>query len=135
MTRSTSTTCARKLFLVLSLAVLMLINRSSDADALAGVVRRVRSIGIWGKLSKGRTYNTNNNYNGNYNHFAVEATPSSTNPSSSSASSQSLLMEDVNAPISSLVESSSSSFFDADTYRREMTDLVYQRSMNRLNMS
>lgn len=77
-----------------------------QSDALASIVRNVRKAGIFGLLG-GRRGN-------GFPHQPVTPTP------------QMQFREATNSHIADSMEG-----FDADAYRKEMTDLVYRRSLER----
>eukprot|EP00532_Pseudo-nitzschia_australis_P003969 CAMPEP_0168194892 /NCGR_PEP_ID=MMETSP0139_2-20121125/19496_1 /TAXON_ID=44445 /ORGANISM="Pseudo-nitzschia australis, Strain 10249 10 AB" /LENGTH=94 /DNA_ID=CAMNT_0008118573 /DNA_START=172 /DNA_END=456 /DNA_ORIENTATION=+ len=86
-----------------------------QTQALAGIVNRFRSKTIWGKTETSRNSRRNNSL------VPVQVTMAnqlSAEPLSSSS------------PLSNLPIDSTP--FDADSYRRQMTDLVYQRNMKRM---
>ena len=90
-------------------AVLLVAMSTHQALGLAGVLNRVRNNSIWGKRVK-------TNRNGHVNSL-LPATATE---------------ESGDQPSSLLPPPQTDTFFDADSYRQEMTNLVYQRSMQRM---
>ena len=101
-----STTCF--LIFVFALATMM-----GETEGLASVVRTVRQ-GVWGRLTSAVGKPSNN-----------AAPPAFVKQTKVPVVTSSLQRE-----TSDHQESAS---FDADSYRREMTDLVYERSMQRFS--
>mmetsp|Transcript_58621 Transcript_58621/g.143351 ORF Transcript_58621/g.143351 Transcript_58621/m.143351 type:complete len:134 (+) Transcript_58621:222-623(+) len=116
------------LFMVIAVLSLTSQNNNSSVEALAGVFRRALSRGVPRVAAGTRTHKAAAAF------VSVKASSSS---SSSSSSKDDDTTKSVLPTASQTTTSSStqSAFFDADMYRQEMTDLVYQRQMNRLNLS
>ena len=94
--------------------MLLAVTRTTPTHGLAGILNRVRSKSIMGKSK-------NTNSNGRPNSLLpVQVTIDN---QASAEQSSSLILP---------FNSKAISYFDADTYRQEMTDLVYQRSMQRM---
>ena len=86
------------------LLVLILASTLDQTESFASIVRSVRRAGIWGKLT-GQS-------------AGFSPVPAATTQVAPSEPVVTASFQDMGS-------------FDADAYRREMTDLVYQRSMQR----
>ena len=104
-------------FLIVFLAMAN-VDQTQGLASLAGIVNRVRNNSIWG--SKRRT--TTNNSRQQNSLLPVQGTMSKQVMSAAEESTSSL-PNLITAPAVT---------FDVDSYRQEMTDLVYQRNMQRM---
>jgi hypothetical protein len=95
----------RSIFITLCL---ILVLATQETQGLAAIVRRFRTVSFWGKRSTQRT---------------TRLSPVQVNAQSLTG----IVKEDLVLPPTAFVS------FDPDAYRREMTDLVYERSMQRLH--
>jgi hypothetical protein len=106
---------SRSILITFFVVFLVMVN-TNQTQGLTAVLNRVRNNSIWGKSLK-----TNNSRHGN-SLIPVQVTMAK--QASAEQSSSSLI---------SNLSSQTESFFDADAYRQEMTDLVYQRNMQRMS--
>ena len=98
--------------LITFLIVFLAMANVDQTHGLAGIVNRVRNNSIWGKS---RTINNSRQQN---SLLPVQVTMSKQESADESSSS---LPNLTTPPVA----------FDADSYRQEMTDLVYKRNMQR----
>lgn len=112
-TTNTKMTMIRSIIPAICL-ILVLTSNLEQADALAAIVRRVRRAGLFGI---GRAQRT--------------PTPVAAKLVAAPVSSPAATLEQPNVvnPVTAF------DCFDADSYRREMTNLVYERSMERLHVN
>jgi hypothetical protein len=97
----------RSIFITFCLVILA--TQLEEIQGLAAIVRRFRCVGFWGRRSTQRTTRLH--------------------PIQVNAQAPTDMARDDSIPPTVFAS------FDADAYRREMTDLVYQRNMERLHVN
>ena len=102
---------SRSILTTFFVAFLVAMN-TRQALGLAAVLNRVRNNSIWGKRVKF-----------NLNRHANSLLPARVVTAKEASGDQPLMT----------LPPQTDSFFDADAYRQEMTDLVYQRNMQRMD--
>ena len=95
-------------------AIFLIMAMADQALGLAGVLNRVRNNSIWGKSRTAET-----------NRYSKSLTPVQVATAEQSSAEHS----------PSHLPPQSVAFFDAESLRQEMTDLVYQRNMERMTSS
>ena len=122
-------------FVVVLVLTTLTIDQSVQGLALAGIVRRVKNnssnISIWGKRNSRSQQQRSSELPAMTmgNTISTSARTSTTNTQQVAPSISTTTAAAVEGLLSSPYIP-----FDADIYRQEMTDIVYQRNMERMNL-
>mmetsp|Transcript_30331 Transcript_30331/g.50397 ORF Transcript_30331/g.50397 Transcript_30331/m.50397 type:complete len:103 (-) Transcript_30331:66-374(-) len=100
----------RSIFVTL-FCLIVLASHLEPTEGLAAIVRRFRNTGLWGKRAPVQQR------------------------SSAAAARVAFVQAAPSEDIRSVPPATAFDSFDADAYRREMTDLVYSRNMQRLHVN
>jgi hypothetical protein len=115
----------QNLFIVIVILVVTM-NVDQTANGLAGIVRRVvqnNRINIWGSTSRQQQ---------KIIFTPVQVLGLTVVDNTDDTTMTTMLHDDTTSTVTTAT-TVEESFFDADSYRQEMTDLVYQRNMQRMN--
>lgn len=111
------TNMSRSILITFLVVFLVMVNTDQTQGLTAVLNRVVRNNSIWGKSRKTSKIRQANILS------SVQVTMAKQASAEQQSSSSSIVPN---------LSSETESFFDADAYRQEMTDLVYQRNMQRL---
>jgi hypothetical protein len=109
---------SRSILITFFVVFLVMVNTDQTQGLTAVLNRVVRNNSIWGKSRKTNTSRQANSL------IPVQVTITKQASAEQQSSSSSSILPNLS--------SETESFFDADAYRQEMTDLVYQRNMQRM---